>query len=200
MDGLRTSIRNIIDAMHADEVLTPVEAAIIMQRMEHIAGPDWTLPDLMQTLFDGFSVHKFEHARVQMERVATKTPDAEELITRRMACKALHHEGFPDKDKREALRILKCEQGFRLPAPKVLPHRLGPLHRKGKISSIAVKCCPDNVVFILAQLARDLFRGRPDLEAKFAAIKWQYHQVPEDRRAIEVFRRERALAPKEIVA
>jgi len=195
-----TAIGNVINAMHSDGVLTPAEAAIIRQRFERITGPEWTLPDLMEMLFDGIPVHKFEHARVQMERNATKPSDAEEYVTRRMACKALHHEGFPDKEMREALRILKCEQGYRLPTPKMLPHRLGPHHRKGKISSMAVKYCPDNVVFILAQLAHDLFRGRPDLVAKFMSIIWKYHEVPEDRRAIEAFRRERALAPKEVEA
>lgn len=203
MEEQLASIGNVIDAMHADEVLTPVEAAIIKQRMKRIAGPEWTLPDLMQTLFSGIPVHKFEHARVQME-LATATPAAalteDAFVTRRMVCKALRHEGFPNKDMRRALRILKYEQGFRLPTPKAPPRRMGPLHRKGKIPSMTVKYCPDNMVFVLAPLGRNLFPGRPDLVAEFMNIIWKYHEVPEDRRAIEAFCRERALAPKPVEA
>lgn len=195
MDEQLTAIGNVVGDMHARGTLSPEEHAIIMTRVECFGEGGWdNAGDLIGTIFAGISDDTVALVMNRLESDAAKPADslaAGTYGTRRMVCKALHHHtGFPRPKVRIALERLRCSRGYQPPAPKEAPHRIGPLHRKGKMASATVKHCPDNEVFDLATLAQSLFPDDAALAATFTGINWGSHQVEEDRRAITAYRRE----------
>ncbi len=189
MDDQSVVFDTVLGAMCDDGVITTDDVTIVRSRMERVADWNKTLADVAEVLFAGFPRFTIELARTHLDYHATKRPTE---VTRRMICKALHHSsGFPAAAMHEALRLLKSTHGYRTPTMKVSPTRFGPHHRKSGIA-VAVKCCPDNEVFDLTTIARDMFPKDPALADKLKAVDWRLYQVEEDGRAIAQYRREGA--------
>lgn len=193
---MTAAAKKIVNALRADGVLTLVEVMVVQQRLDEKGEQHGhaTLRDLMSSILNHLPDEIVEKAMLYVEAHThlQDEPAPSLYLTRRMACKALHHSGFAQAAVRDALTHLRQAKGYRTPAPRVDTHRIGLHHRKPKVASLSVKCCPDNEVFELAELAGILFPSSPANRTRFCEISWHSYTLDEDSRAISAYRREQA--------